>query len=244
MAADDDGFVSSPTTTMKIIGCSSKDLNALIINGYIIPFDSGVIIIADWLKNNTIQKDRYTPTEYTKELEELELDSKRYRLKNNMETKCIQNVSTDKYSIDKYSIDNTHYSNLETKCIQNDSKNQEPIDYERIIGMYNTICKSLPKATTISEARKKAIKARFNTYRLEDFEKLFTIAESSSFLKGANDRNWIANLDWLIKDRNMAKVLDGYYRDNQRQAKSRANKGLLEADYGNIEEFENNIREN
>jgi hypothetical protein len=42
-------------------------------------------------------------------------------------------------------------------------------------------------------------------------------------LKGGNDRNWSATFDWLIKDANMAKVLDGNYdnNSNQKQKKTR-----------------------
>jgi hypothetical protein len=61
---------------------------------------------------------------------------------------------------------------------------------------------------------RKAIKARLNTYSIEDFKELFTKAEKSDFLKGSNSRNWSATFDWLIKDSNMAKVLDGNY-DNK-----------------------------
>ena len=52
-----------------------------------------------------------------------------------------------------------------------------------------------------------------NTYTLEDFQTVFENAEASSFLKGQNARNWTADFDWLIKDANMAKVLDGNYAD-------------------------------
>ena len=77
--------------------------------------------------------------------------------------------------------------------------------------MYNDTCVSFPKVHSISDARKKAIKARLNTYSVYDFKILFKKAESSDFLKGKNARNWSANFDWLIKDANMAKVLDGNY---------------------------------
>ena len=50
-------------------------------------------------------------------------------------------------------------------------------------------------------------------YSMDDFRMLFEKAEASSFLKGANNRNWSANFDWMIKDANMAKVIDGNYDD-------------------------------
>ncbi|PWJ49324.1 phage replisome organizer N-terminal domain-containing protein [Faecalicatena contorta] len=85
------------------------------------------------------------------------------------------------------------------------------IDYQQIADMYNATCVSFPRLTKLSEARKKSIKARLNQYTVDDFSKLFEMAESSSFLKGKNDRNWSATFDWLMKDSNMAKVLDGNY---------------------------------
>ena len=87
-------------------------------------------------------------------------------------------------------------------------------DYISIFELYNQICKSYPRINAYSEARKKAIKARLNMYTIRDFEKLFKKAEASDFLKGKNGRNWSANFDWLIKEANMAKVLDGNY-DNK-----------------------------
>lgn len=88
-------------------------------------------------------------------------------------------------------------------------------DYQQIADMYNNTCVSFPHLTKLSENRKKAIKARLKIYSVEDFQKLFEMAEGSSFLKGQNNRNWSATFDWLIKDTNMAKVLDGNYTDKE-----------------------------
>ena len=51
---------------------------------------------------------------------------------------------------------------------------------------------------------------------MEDFKRLFELAEGSSFLKGGNSRNWQATFDWMIADANMAKTLDGNYSDRQK----------------------------
>lgn len=88
----------------------------------------------------------------------------------------------------------------------------ERVNYELIQSLYNDICKSYPRCTKLSDARKRAIKARFNSgYTIDDFKLLFEKAEASSFLKGESDRGWRASFDWLITDSNMAKVLDGNY---------------------------------
>ena len=81
--------------------------------------------------------------------------------------------------------------------------------------MYNETCVSLPKITSLSDKRKKAIKARLKTYTVDQIKEVFEKAEASSFLKGKNKRDWQANFDWLIKDANMAKVLDGNYDDRK-----------------------------
>lgn len=86
---------------------------------------------------------------------------------------------------------------------------------QQIADMYNEICISFPSVKSLSDARKKAIKARLKFYDIDSFKELFIKAEESDFLKGRNDRNWSASFDWLIKDANMAKVLDGNYDNKQ-----------------------------
>ena len=92
------------------------------------------------------------------------------------------------------------------------------VDCQQIADLYNSICTSFPKLRSLSDSRRKAIRARLNTYSLEDFRTVFENAEASSFLKGSNDRNWTATFDWLIKDTNMVKVLEGNYADKGKPA--------------------------
>ena len=67
MHGDDDGFVSSPKKIARGAGCNDDDLRLLAAKGYIIPFESGVIVIADWGINNTLKNDRYHTTVFTAE---------------------------------------------------------------------------------------------------------------------------------------------------------------------------------
>jgi hypothetical protein len=74
MRADDDGFVNSPKKIMRMIGASQDDLSILIMRKFIIPFDSGIVVIKHWRIHNYIRKDMYHETKYKEEKETLSLD--------------------------------------------------------------------------------------------------------------------------------------------------------------------------
>ena len=109
------------------------------------------------------------------------------------------------------------------------------VDCQQIVDIYHDICKSFPKICSLSDARKKAIKARIKVYSLEDFKTVFENAENSSFLKGSNDRNWSANFDWLIADKNIAKVLEGNYADKPRYGRKEPVPGWMQSSLGDAE---------
>ena len=101
MRADDDGFVNSPKKIMKFVGASVDDMNVLIARQFIIPFESGVVVIKHWKIHNYIQKDRYKATSYQAEKESLTLKNGTYYTDDlpdvsNLDTECIQDV----YSLD------------------------------------------------------------------------------------------------------------------------------------------------
>lgn len=204
MNADDDGFVNNPKKIQRMCVASDDDFKLLIAKSFVILFESGVIVIKHWKMHNYIQSDRYRPTDYVEEKSMLGLKkNKSYTLdENKMDTKCIQDVSVGKVSKGK------------DKDIEIEPEEIEHVTCKHIVNLYHTTCVSYPKVKTLSDARKKAINARLKCYSIDDFKTLFEKAEASDFLKGSNDRDWSANFDWLIKDANMAKVIDGNY-DNK-----------------------------
>ena len=86
MRADDDGFINNPKNIMRMIGCKDDDLSVLITKKFIIPFESGIVVIKHWKIHNYIAKDRYKETKYKEEKATLMLDE------NNSYTECIQDV--------------------------------------------------------------------------------------------------------------------------------------------------------
>lgn len=133
----------------------------------------------------------------------------------NMQKPCTE-------SIQMPCTENEHTGNASTgneatnnNTINNNTINNKNIEYEKVIEMFNTICVSYPKVKSLSEARKKAIRARLRTYSMDDLKKAFEAMEQSEFLRGNNSSDWSANFDWVMKDRNLAKVLDGNYKNKE-----------------------------
>ena len=81
MRADDDGFVNKPKSIMRMIGCKDDDLMLLFGKKFLIPFESGVVVIKHWKIHNYIRRDTYTETKYKEEKATLEMDENNaYRL--------------------------------------------------------------------------------------------------------------------------------------------------------------------
>lgn len=67
MRADDDGFINNPKRIQRMIGCADDDLKVLMAKRFLLPFDSGVVVIKHWKIHNYIRSDRYKPSIYEAE---------------------------------------------------------------------------------------------------------------------------------------------------------------------------------
>ena len=133
--ADDEGFVGNPETIRRMTGFSKDSLRLLIAKGFLISFQSGVVVVTHWEMQNKIQPSRKTKTIFTDEKGLLLVDEQgKYLIFNNSSEPCQQDadkmseecqrvadktseecqrvadktseqVSIGKYSIDKDSID-------------------------------------------------------------------------------------------------------------------------------------------
>ena len=218
MRADDDGFINNPKKIMRMVNCSEDDMKILITKQFIIPFESGIVVIKHWRIHNYIQKDRFKPTMYEEEKSHIVEKGGIYNLAtipsvSEMDTTCIQSGykldTQDRLGEDRLSKDRSD-KEIATDVAEEAVK----VPYQEIMELFNGICVSFPKVTKMTEKRKKAVKARFNNgYTLEDFKRAFEIAEKSDFLKGNNDRSWRADFDWLTNENNLAKTLEGKYNN-------------------------------
>lgn len=176
--------------------------------------------------NNTVTIPNWSRHQSLDAYEKRKERDRLYQAERRAAQRALIEKSSDKSS-DKSADASSDVAPLDKTRLEED-KNREDIDNrnndsgesvscQQIVDLFHSICKSYPKIRSLSDARKKAIKARLKTYTLQDFQNVFENAENSSFLKGKNDRNWSANFDWLIADKNMAKVLENAYADRGRK---------------------------
>lgn len=174
----------------------------------------GIITIPNWNKHQTL--DAY---ERKKERDRLYQEERRAK------QRALIEKSSDKSS--------ERTPDVAVSDIDKEDKDKERdirgnrVDYQQIADMYNATCVSFPRLTRLSEKRKRAIKARLRKYSIDDIKRGFELAEESDFLKGENNRNWSATFDWMMNDANMAKILDGNYKNKDaKQSKPPVSRNL------------------
>lgn len=142
--ADDEGFVGNPETIRRMTGFSKDSLKLLIAKGFLISFQSGVVVVTHWEMQNKIQPSRKTKTIFTDEKGLLIVDEQgKYLIFNNSSEPCQQDA--DKMSEECQRVaDKT----LEQVSIGKDSIGKDSID--------NILCASVPDGTAKANHKKEA----------------------------------------------------------------------------------------
>jgi len=171
MRADDDGFINNPKKIQRMVGASDDDLKLLIAKNFIIPFESGIVVIKHWKIHNYLRVDRYKATVYQEEKALLnEKDNRAYTLAipcdNRMDTKCIQDAS----SVDTNGIPTVYQMDTQVRLGKDslEEREEEPI-YTEVIAYLNEKAGTRYKPTT--GKTKSLIHARkAEGFTLEDFQ--------------------------------------------------------------------------
>lgn len=175
--ADDDGFINAPKSIMRMIGAKDDDMKVLAAKQFVIPFESGVVVIKDWKIHNYIQNDRYKPSTLPeRDLLNIQKD-KTYTLKSDvsrMDTECIQTVSIgkdrlgkDRLGKDRIGKDRVGKDSIDTLChVSHDDMDKSHIE---IIEYLNLKTGSKFKPTTKPYVQ--AIRSRLKEgYTVDDFK--------------------------------------------------------------------------
>lgn len=135
MNADDRGFFQ-PRRLQKMCGFTDDDFKVLIAKRYFISFESGVMVITDWNKNNYLDKNRITETEYIEELNLLRLINEKYELN----TTCLTDVKPmfNQYSIEENSINKRFKKPTLEEIKEYCKERNNNIDAQRFIDFYES----------------------------------------------------------------------------------------------------------
>ncbi len=240
LEADDDGFINSPKSIMRVIGAKDDDIKVLISKQFIIPFESGVLVIKHWKIHNYIQKDRYRPS-LLPEKALLSVTANKEYVENlgdvsSMDTKCIQNVRVGKVSIGKSSIGKSSIGK-NTYCPS------LPSVAEDIVTFLNSMVGSNYKSTT-SKTRKLIAARLAEGFTVDDFKAVIT--------KKAKEWQGTDMAQYLRPETLFGTKFEGYLnqpevRNNRRSPLSRAEQERQEGiDVVNrlIAEYEEEERQN
>lgn len=177
MEADDEGFVS-PKKVIRLYGGTEDSIKILIMKGFLIPFDTGVVVITDWKRNNYLDKTRTKDTIYTYEKSQITFNNltEKYEcltdVKQMLNQYRIEENRVEENSIDQNRIDNIHSPAEAEQCeVLPTTSNQSTTTnlFKEIIGYLNLRTGSDYKHTTKSTQSK--INARLNEgFTLNDFK--------------------------------------------------------------------------
>jgi len=168
MNADDDGFIDNWKSIMRMVGSRTDDIKILIAKSYVIPFESGVIVIKHWRINNFLRKDRHVSTKYVDEMNSLELgNNEEYLLSDNSGQPLVNHWSTqnrkEENRKEKKRIEENREEEILCPAIQ------DCIPYSEIINYLNQITGAHYKSS--SQKTKTCIHARWQEgFRLDDFK--------------------------------------------------------------------------
>ena len=213
MKADDDGFVGNPKKVTRSVNCTEDDLKILIAKGFLIAFESGVIVITHWHIHNSIRKDRKKDTIFLDEKKQLFLSESMVYIDSTNENNCLATIRQP--TVNQLSAQENLSENMlsEGKISSSTAVDgEQSYDYQAVVDKFNSICKSLTKVKSLNDERRKAIK---NTQKVLDgmtFDELFEKIESSDFLTGRSGK-WSCCFDWILKPTNLTKIVEGNYNN-------------------------------
>ena len=224
MHADDDGLIPNPKVVLRLMRCQKRHLQTLLDCGLLIPFESGAVAVTHWRVHNQIRKDRYKPTRCLQEWGQLTLlPDGRYALcdgdpsGNQPETQIRIGQSSVAQSSPVQS--SLGQDRALAPNVPPPADSQPPLtDFEKgVLGVYQAACPSLQRCRYLSVDTRKRLKTlEAIGWTIPALEKAFSRAEQTPFLRGDNEKGWVANLDWLCLDDNLRKLLDGKYETTGR----------------------------
>ncbi len=188
MRADDDGFINNPKKIQRMIGANEDDLKVLVTKKFIIPFESGIVVIKHWKIHNYIRGDRKKETYYPEEMSLLKVEENgSYTLCPNEEPIlldsiiCEKNEKEEKEEIREETLREKAYKESSLSSIQNNET--EKLNADEVAELWEKITMS--------------VKCQSNVSQVEDIGKVRLGKDSIG--KDSIDNNYINNGLYIVE---------------------------------------------
>ena len=202
MRADDEGFINNPKKVARMIGASDDDMKVLITKNFVIPFESGIVVIKHWRIHNYIRGDRLKETVYQEERAHLCIkDNDSYTLSDKcqssdsqMSVKCQHRLGKDSIGKDSIGKDSIGKDSIVENNISPPAK-----ETRHKYGAYNNVL--------LSDTDIEKLKSEFSDWQ-ERIERLSEYIAST----GKSYKNHLATIrNWAKRDmENLKKSSDGW----------------------------------
>lgn len=164
---------------------------------------NNTITIPNWSKHQNFDKIEKR-NEYMKQY------MKDYREKQKLLTEGKEGCKVNSKLNNKLNV-----STLEEKRKEEKRKEKNRIEYNNIVEIYNQNCTNLSKVLKITEKRKNSIRKFLKEFTIDDFINICKLANENDFLTGNNDRNWKADLDFLLRPDKATAILENKYSNKK-----------------------------
>jgi len=125
----------------------------------------------------------------------------------------------------------SHHTDEMRSDTDNNNNKATKVPFQAIVDLYHEHCPDLPRVKVISPKRKAQLRSRWKTFEvmrgvgkpgesmelirfddLESWERYFKfITEKCPFMSGKNERAWVANFDFCIRESAMVNVMENKY---------------------------------
>lgn len=139
----------------------------------------------------------------------------------NEDVSMVSGVESTQSKVNKSKVNKSKVNIILPKgnmSVGTDPKELHSVDYTNILDYWNKHSK-LKSISAVTDKRKGHLNSRFKEHGLQAIYRVIDNVSKSSFMRGNNNRGWIATFDWVFLPNNFVKVLEGNYLDKDITAK-------------------------
>ena len=221
--ADNEGIVSGKRGSMLAAEASQDDYEKLEANGFVLTID-GKPVLRHWYKVNRFSNKEMRAHAKTKELS---VKAQIYLDDDNVYQVCTEkrpehspgiggelegNSRTNVIKCNERNGIKSNEVNV-SQCKANSDTTTDTIPLDKIIELFNTVCRSYDRIAGLDAKDKAAIVETWKAYPdIDYFKTAFEKAERSLFLKGEKT-GFKASFEWIFAPGRFSKILNGDYDD-------------------------------